>query len=172
LKFQDKKHLKDGVLQVTWQGKARERFVVLFTDSVLICKILAAHRDCFKYELEFAYSLAELMPQKQSAKLGTLQFSVLTSEDNDLLMLSHQSEDQIVSWGHVLQNCFKDIREEHRSAARNTYLRQSSFTDSQASTGGSRRQHFKMGSTSRNRATARKTILETSFVIHSKTDTK
>nr|KAJ3421048.1 Rho guanine nucleotide exchange factor 4 [Polyrhizophydium stewartii] len=65
LGFGEKKHLKDGPLQRLAGGKAKERYVVLFTDLLIICKAQKGP-STFKYELETVYSLAELTPRHET----------------------------------------------------------------------------------------------------------
>ena len=62
--FEDKVYLKDGnILRIEKNGKAKERYIILYTDLILICTPVVRQppvRGPAKYELECGYSLAEL----------------------------------------------------------------------------------------------------------------
>jgi hypothetical protein len=56
--------LKDGlILRIEKGGKTKERYIILYTDLILICSPIIRQppvRGPTKYELECGYSLAEL----------------------------------------------------------------------------------------------------------------
>ncbi|KAI8926331.1 hypothetical protein BC831DRAFT_456795 [Entophlyctis helioformis] len=138
LGFADKKHIKDGPLQRLSNGKVKDRFVLLFTDVLLICKL---QKTPNKYELEGGYSLAELMMRNDSrdslrAKNTILQFNVITSEDREQLTLVASSEEERQRWAECFHFAFKDITEEHRSAVKNTINASLTKQQSQTDVGG------------------------------------
>ncbi|KAI8913327.1 Dbl homology domain-containing protein [Gorgonomyces haynaldii] len=127
LGFADKKYLKDGNVLQMIQGKQKERFIVLFVDILLICKPLNPPKGNFKYELESGFSLPELilkqeMPSK--ATKNSIQLQIITSPEKQVLQFFTYTEEDKLQWLNMLQRCFKDITEEHRSAVRNTIIQQ------------------------------------------------
>ncbi|KAH6599748.1 hypothetical protein BASA50_002773 [Batrachochytrium salamandrivorans] len=136
LGFAEKKHLKDGQLQRLTGGKSKDRYVLLFTDVLLICK---SQKTPGKYELESGYSLAELLPRQDTRdflkqKGGTIvQFNIITSDEKDILVFASSHEEDRQKWIDAFTLAFKDITEEHRSAVRSTMnsglLKQASFTE-------------------------------------------
>jgi hypothetical protein len=59
LDLQHKTYIKDGMMMRHVNGKPKERYVVIYTDLILIC-IQTTVRGPPKYELESGYVLAEL----------------------------------------------------------------------------------------------------------------
>ncbi|KAJ8331299.1 hypothetical protein QVD99_001585 [Batrachochytrium dendrobatidis] len=137
LGFADKKHIKDGPLLRLAGGKTKERYVLLFTDMLLICK---SQKSPGKYELESGYSLAELLPRQEfkdtvkSRGINIVTLSVITSDDKDTIVFASSNDEDRLKWIDAFTVAFKDITEEHRSAVRSTMnsnmLKQPSFNES------------------------------------------
>ncbi|OAJ36249.1 hypothetical protein BDEG_20442 [Batrachochytrium dendrobatidis JEL423] len=123
LGFADKKHIKDGPLLRLAGGKTKERYVLLFTDMLLICK---SQKSPGKYELESGYSLAELLPRQEfkdtvkSRGINIVTLSVITSDDKDTIVFASSNDEDRLKWIDAFTVAFKDITEEHRSAVRST----------------------------------------------------
>ncbi len=61
--MENKVYLKDGLIQRVQNGKPKDRYIILYTDLLLICEPIVRQpptRGPPKYELECGYSLAEL----------------------------------------------------------------------------------------------------------------
>ena len=153
----DKSYLKDGPMLRYFNGKSKERYVVLYTDLILICKKLEnpVRGAVAKYELECGYALAELIFKPENTKDSvkatgkTSNVFLFTSihVDGEEMYLGGSTEEAGQKWQEVLSTAFKDITEEHRSAARsaaaqdkrneknNSNQRQSSVPESMRSLG-------------------------------------
>ena len=116
--------MKDGNVLLVMNGKQRERFIILFSDVLLICKPLAAPRGSFKYELESGFSIAELVLKQDSVRgskvTASFQLQIITTPDKSCLQFNTYTDEDKTQWLNVFQKCLKDITEEHRSAIRNT----------------------------------------------------
>ncbi|KAI8895289.1 hypothetical protein BC833DRAFT_623172 [Globomyces pollinis-pini] len=125
MELSDKVYIKDGTMVRLTNGKPKDRYVILYTDVILICqKIVTTNRGPSKYEVENGYSLAELSI-RNDGKFETIKghpnkvisFTII-SEDKDVLMLSTNSPEEFSKWADAFHIAFKDITEEHRSAVR------------------------------------------------------
>ncbi|KAJ3325340.1 Myosin 10A, isoform D [Boothiomyces sp. JEL0866] len=125
LELEDKVHLRDGTMLRISNGKPKDRYIILFTDLILICKpIPQAVRGPPRYELESGYSLAELIfvnSGKETIKgfkgSNLLTFNII-SEEKDSLVLATANPDDLPKWVEAFHIAFKDITEEHRAAVR------------------------------------------------------
>ena len=156
LDLADKSYLKDGPMLRYFSGKGKERYVVLYTDLVLICKKIETQgRGAPKYELECGYALAELVFKAENAKESekvtgkkttVFSFASIHAENEEVIYLGGVTDEANTKWQEVLTTAFKDITEEHRSAARsaaaqdkrnekNSNQRQSSVPESMRSLG-------------------------------------
>ncbi|KAJ3269397.1 Myosin 10A, isoform D [Terramyces sp. JEL0728] len=125
LELEDKVHLRDGMMLRIANGKPKDRYIILFTDLILICKpIPQAVRGPPRYELESGYSLAELIfvnSGKETIKgfkgSNILTFNII-SEEKDSLLLATANPDDFPKWVEAFHVAFKDITEEHRAAVR------------------------------------------------------
>lgn len=126
LDLQGKVYLKDGLIQRMMNGKAKDRYIIIYTDLILICiPIVRTTRGPPKYELESGYSLAELTLGPNSGKdtvKGSKNANIISlnvlSEGTDTILLMPNTPEESVKWLETLQLAFKDITEEHRSAVR------------------------------------------------------
>ena len=138
-----------------FNGKSKERYVVLYTDLILICKKNEnPARGAPKYELECGYALAELNFKPENTKdlvkatgknSGVFLFTSI-HVDGEEMYLGGSTDDASTKWHEKFATAFKDITEEHRSAARsaaaqdkrnekNNNQRQSSVPESMRSLG-------------------------------------
>jgi hypothetical protein len=134
LELSDKVYLKDGPMFRMVNGKMKDRYVIVYTDLLIICRPVinpnGTQRGPPKYELESGYTLAELILQKdfketvKNLKSAFVLGFKIISEENELLLLGTSTAEELNKWLDVFQNAFKDITEEHRSAVRSTLEKQ------------------------------------------------
>ncbi|TPX30842.1 hypothetical protein SmJEL517_g05682 [Synchytrium microbalum] len=130
LALEDKKLIRDGALiQIIAGGKAKDRHIFLFNDTMLICKTAVKGR----YPLENQYMLAELI-LKTEVKPGTVVAEsipkghrwvfqlLLVGEKKETILLSAATEEEKVKWCDLFADaCKKAIEEaakDHRSGKR------------------------------------------------------
>jgi hypothetical protein len=134
LDLTDKVYLKDGMMVRMVNGKPKDRYVILYTDLILICRPIVPQNGTMrgppKYELESGYTLAELVLQKdfrETVKNLKSSFVIgfkIISEENEPLVLGTNTAEELTKWTDIFQNAFKDITEEHRSAVRSSLEKQ------------------------------------------------
>ncbi|KAJ3302352.1 Myosin 10A, isoform D [Kappamyces sp. JEL0829] len=139
--LEDKVYVKDGMIQRIQNGKPKDRYIILYTDLLLICEPIVKQppvRGPPKYELECGYSLAELTllsNAKDSVKglksTNIIALNVITGDKDTIVFMTNTAE-ECAKWLEIFQNAMKDITEEHRSAVRSIQA-QAKHTERQSS---------------------------------------
>ncbi|KAI8825064.1 uncharacterized protein EV422DRAFT_517301 [Fimicolochytrium jonesii] len=116
LALQEKKHVRDGLLSRVSNGKARERYVLLFTDVLLIC----APQKGGRYTLEAVYDMADLSipneakdPQPKGLKNG---FQIASASEGKAMTFSVLSEADRVKWLEAFQSAIKTAGEDAKKS--------------------------------------------------------
>ncbi|KAJ3358750.1 Myosin 10A, isoform D [Kappamyces sp. JEL0680] len=148
--LEDKVYVKDGMIQRIQNGKPKDRYIILYTDLLLICEPIVKQppaRGPPKYELECGYSLAELTllsnakgsPRtrlradsvKGLKSTNIIALNVITGDKDTIVFMTNTAE-ECAKWLEIFQNAMKDITEEHRSAVRSIQA-QAKHTERQSS---------------------------------------
>ncbi|KAJ3162810.1 cytochrome c oxidase subunit 1 [Geranomyces michiganensis] len=119
LALHEKKHVRDGLLARGLNGKARERYALLFADVLLICTPLKGGR----YMLESVHDVAELVVQpdgKGEPIPKSLKFAFQLSGAGDVpstrqtLVFSAASEPDRLKWIEAFHSAIKSASDESK----------------------------------------------------------
>ncbi|KAJ3173283.1 cytochrome c oxidase subunit 1 [Geranomyces variabilis] len=119
LALHERKHVRDGLLSRGFNGKARERYVLLFADVLLICTPLKGGR----FMLESVHDVAELVVQpdgKGEPIPKSLKFAFQLSGAGDApstrqsLVFSAASEPERLKWIEAFHSAIKSASDESK----------------------------------------------------------
>ncbi|KAJ3100459.1 Myosin 10A, isoform D [Phlyctochytrium planicorne] len=116
LSLQDKKLLKDGLIQKISGGKSKERFLVLCADVLITCKVPAK----FKYQLESITNTGDIYLKtdfKGDLSTRSLKYFFQIQTSSEKFTISCASEDEKNKWMESFNTAIKQAEQEGRRAS-------------------------------------------------------
>ncbi|KAJ3091674.1 Myosin 10A, isoform D [Quaeritorhiza haematococci] len=115
----DKKLFKDGILPRVMNGKPKERFVAIFNDSIMVCKL--APKGKIQYQLESLMNLQDLILNKDATAKGVksvFQFTHTNGDKSGVYIFSCSSDDERTRWVDAFQEAYKTHPETKKAEKR------------------------------------------------------
>ncbi|KAJ3412174.1 cytochrome c oxidase subunit 1 [Chytridiales sp. JEL 0842] len=110
LNLQDKKLLRDGVLARTFGGKMRDRYLVLFTDCLVVCKVVTKGRYAFEiiYQTnEICFKPADAKDARSQSKPQLHLLVPAQKPAGELFTIHFTADDEKLKWTESFMQAFK-----------------------------------------------------------------